>query len=214
VYYAKPSDRPADREITRCQTRAEAPGTLDRRGRRNVTAVAEAPRVSRRRSGRRITREIGLGVRAVIQRTVLGTPRVDVRPRSRVHRRCVTDAPDRATSPAERDTARGVRDGAIAARGARRRQIPRFSTSSEISSLLSAILAPVTVPQCTLGKNNRAAAVAAPRRSGARRASVTCCSQAEASVGSHRSVLVRCHASHIIYRYHVYWLLSDFYPSN
>lgn len=44
------------------------------------------------------------------------------------------------------------------AKGAMRRQIPRFSTSSEISSLLSAILAPVTVPQCTLGKNKRTAA--------------------------------------------------------
>lgn len=50
------------------------------------------------------------------------------------------------------------------ARGATCRQIPRFSTSSEISSLLSAILAPVTVPQCTLGKNKRA--VAAPWRLG------------------------------------------------
>jgi hypothetical protein len=63
------------------------------------------------------------------------------------------------TTSALRDATRSRR-----ARGVRSRQIPRFSTSSEISSLLSAILAPVTVPQCTLGKNKRA--VAAPRRLG------------------------------------------------
>jgi len=63
------------------------------------------------------------------------------------------------TTSALRDATRSRRT-----RGVRSRQIPRFSTSSEISSLLSAILAPVTVPQCTLGKNKRA--VAAPRRLG------------------------------------------------
>lgn len=142
VHYARSSARSTAR--SRAVKRARRPGTFDRPARRNVTAIAEVSRLSRRRSGRRVSREIGLGVRAIVQRTVLGTPRVDVRSRSRVHRRRVASwmhqTGRQVPRSATRRPARGVRDGGDAIAVSKGREAPtNTSFLDELRNLLPVV---------------------------------------------------------------------------
>lgn len=150
-----------------------------RRGRQDIRGIHGARRAPSRAAADGTRTADGAAQRAAGRRAAAADRR------RRVHRRRVVACRGRRRAVPQRATrrsARAVRGRDATRRGelgaARRRQIPRFSTSSEISSLLSAILAPVTVPQCTLGKNKRAAAPratppSAARRSGTRRASAT-----------------------------------------